>query len=112
MLLKNARHRRPRGKPHQNLAFFGTNCPEGSCTAVVSRVGDHTLMGQIAGLAMHTGADSTPINKEIHHFIMVSGVTGNIMLARHGNDEGFPFCMDCRASSGRGIDGTPTALAS
>ncbi|CAN0401512.1 unnamed protein product, partial [Laminaria digitata] len=55
----------------QNLAFFGTSCPEGSATAVVCRVADHTLMGQIAGLAMSTDNEQTPINKEIQHFIMI-----------------------------------------
>ena len=55
----------------QNLAFFGTSCPEGSATAVVCRIADHTLMGQIAGLAMSTDNEQTPINKEIQHFIKV-----------------------------------------
>lgn len=55
----------------QNLAFFGTSCPEGSATAVVCRIADNTLMGQIAGLAMSTDNDQTPINKEIQHFIKV-----------------------------------------
>ncbi|CAM9196343.1 unnamed protein product [Choristocarpus tenellus] len=55
----------------QNLAFFGTSCPEGSCTAVVCRIADTTLMGQIAGLAMSTDNDQTPINKEIQHFIKI-----------------------------------------
>lgn len=55
----------------QNLAFFGTSCPEGSCSAVVCRIADNTLMGQIAGLAMSTDNDQTPINKEIQHFIKV-----------------------------------------
>ncbi|CAM9799376.1 unnamed protein product [Pylaiella littoralis] len=55
----------------QNLAFFGTSCPEGSCSAVVCRIADNTLMGQIAGLAMSTDNDQTPINKEIQHFIKI-----------------------------------------
>ncbi|CAM9897604.1 unnamed protein product, partial [Hapterophycus canaliculatus] len=53
----------------QNLAFFGTSCPEGSCSAIVCRIADNTLMGQIAGLAMSTDNEQTPINKEIQHFI-------------------------------------------
>ncbi|CAM9356690.1 unnamed protein product [Discosporangium mesarthrocarpum] len=55
----------------QNLGFFGTSCPEGSCMAVVSRVADNTLMGQIAGLAMSTDNEETPINREIEHFIKI-----------------------------------------
>ncbi|CBJ25862.1 conserved unknown protein [Ectocarpus siliculosus] len=55
----------------QNLAFFGTSCPEGSCAAVVCRTADNTLMGQIAGLAMSTDNEETPINKEIEHFIKI-----------------------------------------
>lgn len=56
----------------QNLAFFGTSCPEGSCSAVVVRIADNTLMGQIAGLAMSTDNEQTPINREIEHFIKVT----------------------------------------
>lgn len=59
-------------KSDQNLAFFGTSCPEGSAKAVVCRIADRTLMGQIAGLAMSTDNDQTPINKEIQHFIKVA----------------------------------------
>ncbi len=55
----------------QNLLFFGTSVPEGSCKAVVCRIGDETLMGQIAGLAMGTDTEQTPINKEIEHFITI-----------------------------------------
>jgi sodium/potassium-transporting ATPase subunit alpha len=55
----------------QNLVFFGTSVPEGSCTAVVCRIGDNTLMGQIAGLAMGTENIQTPINKEIQRFIKI-----------------------------------------
>ena len=55
----------------QNLCFFGTQVPEGSCKAVVVETGDHTVMGRIAALAMSTKNAQTPINKEIHHFIMV-----------------------------------------
>ncbi len=55
----------------QNLLFFGTSVPEGSCKAIVCRIGDETLMGQIAGLAMGTDTDQTPINKEIEHFIKI-----------------------------------------
>eukprot|EP00903_Cladosiphon_okamuranus_P018875 g17361.t1 len=59
----------------QNLAFFGTSCPEGSCSAVVCRIADNTLMGQIASLAMTTDNDQTPINREIEHFIkIISGI--------------------------------------
>ena len=39
--------------------------------AVVCRIADNTLMGQIAGLAMSTDNEQTPINKEIQHFIKV-----------------------------------------
>ena len=60
----------------QNLAFFGTSCPEGSCLAVVCRIADNTLMGQIAGLAMSTDNEQTPINREIEHFIKVWVVGG------------------------------------
>ena len=53
----------------QNLCFFGTQVPEGSCRGVVIATGDNTVMGRIAMLAMGTRNEQTPINKEIHHFM-------------------------------------------
>ena len=55
----------------QNLCFFGTQIPEGSCKGVVISTGDRTVMGRIAALAMSTKNEQTPINKEIHHFIYI-----------------------------------------
>ena len=55
----------------QNLCFFGTQVPEGSCKGIVISTGDNTVMGRIAALAMSTQNDQTPINKEIHHFIYI-----------------------------------------
>ena len=59
----------------RNLAFFGTLVPEGTCTGVVVNTGDRTVMGRIAALSLVTENVQTPINKEIHHFVLiVSGV--------------------------------------
>jgi sodium/potassium-transporting ATPase subunit alpha len=59
----------------QNLCFFGTQVPEGSCKALVIETGDRTVMGRVAALAMSTKKEQTPINKEIHHFILIiSGI--------------------------------------
>jgi len=59
----------------QNLCFFGTQVPEGSCKGVIISTGDNTVMGRIAALAMSTSNEQTPINKEIHHFILIiSGI--------------------------------------
>jgi len=58
-----------------NLAFFGTNCAKGSCTGIVVRTGDHTLIGIIASMATDTKEVKTPIAIEIEHFIhVVSGI--------------------------------------
>lgn len=59
----------------QNLCFFGTQVPEGSCKGLVIETGDRTVMGRVAALAMSTKKEQTPINKEIHHFILIiSGI--------------------------------------
>ena len=59
----------------QNLCFFGTQVPEGSAKCLVVSTGDNTVMGRIAMLAMTTKTEQTPINKEIHHFILIiSGI--------------------------------------
>merc|ERR1712038_2163849 len=59
----------------KNLAFFSTNAVEGTCKGVVVNIGDHTVMGRIAGLASGLESGDTPIAKEIAHFIhIITGV--------------------------------------
>ncbi|CAF0758859.1 unnamed protein product [Brachionus calyciflorus] len=53
----------------RNIAFFSTNAVEGTCTGVVIRTGDRTVMGRIANLASGLDTGETPIAREIHHFI-------------------------------------------
>jgi sodium/potassium-transporting ATPase subunit alpha len=58
-----------------NLAFFGTQVPEGEATGVIISTGDGTVMGRIAKLTMSTSAEQTPINKEIENFVsIISGI--------------------------------------
>ena len=54
-----------------NLCFFGTQVPEGSCRGLVVKIADDTVIGRIAKLALSTEAEQTPINKEIHRFILI-----------------------------------------
>jgi len=54
-----------------NLCFFGTQVPEGSCKGVVVKIGDDTVIGRIASLALTTETEQTPINREIEHFIRI-----------------------------------------
>lgn len=59
----------------KNLAFFSTNAVEGTCKGVVINIGDNTVMGRIAGLASSLDTGSTPIAREIEHFIhIITGV--------------------------------------
>ncbi len=59
----------------RNLAFFSTNAVEGTARGIVVNVGDHTVMGRIAGLASGLDTGETPIAKEIAHFIhIITGV--------------------------------------
>jgi len=59
----------------KNIAFFSTNCNEGSATGVVMLCGDNTVMGRIATLASGLDTGDTPIAKEIEHFInIITGV--------------------------------------
>merc|ERR1712045_46968 len=53
----------------KNLAFFSTNAVEGTAKGIVVNIGDHTVMGRIAGLASGLESGETPIAKEIAHFI-------------------------------------------
>lgn len=54
-----------------NLVFYTTMINAGMGRGVVVGTGDHTVMGQIAGLATETSAEATPINKEIKKFIQL-----------------------------------------
>jgi len=59
----------------KNIAFFSTNCVEGSARGVVIRCGDNTVMGRIAALASNVDSGDTPIAQEIEHFIhIITGV--------------------------------------
>ncbi|CAF0832605.1 unnamed protein product [Adineta steineri] len=55
----------------KNLAFFSTFAVEGSCTGMVIRTGDNTVMGRIAALASGLGNDISPLNVEINHFVHI-----------------------------------------
>ena len=49
--------------------------PEGTLTGVIINIGDNTLMGRIAALAMQTNNEQTPINRELEAFIhIISGI--------------------------------------
>merc|ERR1712050_543130 len=59
----------------KNLAFFSTNAVEGTAKGIVVSIGDHSVMGRIAGLASGLETGDTPIAKEIAHFIhLITGV--------------------------------------
>ena len=59
----------------RNIAFFSTNAVEGTCTGLVIRTGDRTVMGRIAGLASGLDTGDTPIARELTHFIhLITGV--------------------------------------
>lgn len=59
----------------RNIAFFSTNCVEGTARGVVINTGDHTVMGRIATLASGLEGGQTPIAAEIEHFIhIITGV--------------------------------------
>uniref|UniRef100_A0A8C2ZKE4 ATPase Na+/K+ transporting subunit alpha 3a n=1 Tax=Cyclopterus lumpus TaxID=8103 RepID=A0A8C2ZKE4_CYCLU len=59
----------------RNLAFFSTNCVEGTARGIVICTGDRTVMGRIATLTSGLETGKTPIAKEIEHFIhIITGV--------------------------------------
>ncbi|KAM9455042.1 sodium/potassium-transporting ATPase subunit alpha-1-like [Clarias gariepinus] len=55
----------------KNIAFFSTNCVEGSAMGIVINTGDRTVMGRIASLASSLEVGKTPIAIEIEHFIHI-----------------------------------------
>uniref|UniRef100_A0A8C9WLN3 Sodium/potassium-transporting ATPase subunit alpha n=1 Tax=Scleropages formosus TaxID=113540 RepID=A0A8C9WLN3_SCLFO len=55
----------------RNIAFFSTNCVEGTARGIVINTGDNTVMGRIATLASSLEVGQTPIAIEIEHFIHI-----------------------------------------
>lgn len=59
----------------KNLAFYSSNCVDGSAMGIVCATGDNTIMGHIAGLTASLETNETPIAKEIDHFIKLITIT-------------------------------------
>jgi len=59
----------------KNLAFYSSNCVDGSGQGIVVATGDNTIMGHIAGLTAQLETNETPIAKEIDHFIKLITIT-------------------------------------
>lgn len=58
-----------------NLLFFGTLCPSGTCDGIVVNIGDNTFMGRISAITTGTKENLSPIKVEINRFVfLVSGV--------------------------------------
>ncbi len=55
----------------KNLAFFSTNCVDGSGTGIVVATGDNTVMGNIAKSVSSIKNKKTPIAKEISRFVKI-----------------------------------------
>jgi len=55
----------------KNVAFFGTQCTAGSGTGICFRIGDATVIGQIANLASSAESAETPLAIEIERFIKI-----------------------------------------
>ncbi|XP_037944797.1 sodium/potassium-transporting ATPase subunit alpha-like [Teleopsis dalmanni] len=55
----------------KNVAFFSTSAIEGTAKGIVIGIGDGTVMGRVAGLASGIVQGTTPIAREIHHFITI-----------------------------------------
>ncbi|GIY11389.1 hypothetical protein CEXT_56921, partial [Caerostris extrusa] len=72
---RTAEHTNDNPLETRNLAFFSTNCVEGTAKGIVVNTGDRTVMGRIANLASGLEVGDTPIAREIEHFIhLITGV--------------------------------------
>lgn len=54
-----------------NLVFFGTLAVSGEGYGIVIRTGDHTVLGQIAGLTTSEEKAKSPLSKEIDKFVKI-----------------------------------------
>ncbi|GIY86148.1 hypothetical protein CDAR_186071 [Caerostris darwini] len=72
---RTAEHTNDNPLETRNLAFFSTNCVEGTAKGIVVNTGDRTVMGRIANLVSGLEVGDTPIAHEIEHFIhLITGV--------------------------------------
>ena len=55
----------------KNVAFFGTSCTAGKGEGMCFKIGDNTVIGQIANLANTAEATQTPLSIEIERFILI-----------------------------------------
>ena len=55
----------------KNVAFFGTSCTNGHGYGIVFKIGDSTVMGQIANLAESASSEVTSLHREISRFIKI-----------------------------------------
>ena len=55
----------------KNLSFFGTLAVDGTAQGVVVNTGDDTVFGRIAGLAAGSSSETTTLQKDIHHFVII-----------------------------------------
>ncbi|CAI5969673.1 unnamed protein product [Closterium sp. NIES-64] len=62
-----------------NIAFYGTIVCSGTARGVVIGTGDNTAMGQIAGLAVLTENNETPLSIELAQFVKMIGLLAVIM---------------------------------
>lgn len=54
-----------------NMAFFGTLCKEGTGKGIVVKIGENTVLGQIADLASGGGKVKTPLRIELDRFVLL-----------------------------------------
>ncbi|CAG8444514.1 6249_t:CDS:2 [Ambispora leptoticha] len=54
-----------------NLCFYGTLCVSGEGYGIVIRSGDHTVLGQIAGLTAGEEKNKSPLSEEIDNFVKI-----------------------------------------
>jgi len=55
----------------KNVAFFGTSCTAGDGLGICIKIGDNTVIGQIANLASSAESAPTPLSMEIERFIKI-----------------------------------------
>ncbi|KAH9416191.1 Sodium/potassium-transporting ATPase subunit alpha-1 [Dermatophagoides pteronyssinus] len=54
-----------------NLAFFSTNCTDGSGIGIIIATGDNTVIGDLASIVSNIGEQTTPIAREISFFVNI-----------------------------------------
>ena len=97
----------------KNVAFFGTSCTAGEGRGICFKIGDNTVIGQIANLASSAEGTETPLSIEIQRFIFIISTVAivlGVVFFIFGIIYGYPFITNLVFAIGIIVANVPEGL--